>query len=140
MSFVFVLDTEKSPLDPVHPGWARHLLTHGKAAVWRRYPFTIILQVSIPAAQSTPLRIKLDPGSKTTGVAVVTSGKNVGTHVGRVAVRARGSFNVATAQGTVSDISYRFCQRIQRADGYQYEKGAALYPHASTAGVPAPEI
>ncbi len=71
MSFVFVLDTDKRPLNPVHPGWARHLLTQGKAAVWRRYPFTIILKQALPEAQTTPLRIKLDPGSKTTGVAVV---------------------------------------------------------------------
>jgi len=72
--------------------------------------------------------------------AVVMSGKNTGTHVGRVAVRARGSFNVTTAQGTVTDISYRSCQRLQRADGYRYEQGAALPPHASKAGVPAPNI
>jgi len=72
--------------------------------------------------------------------AIVTWGKNEGTHVGRVAVRARGSFNVTTAQGTVTDISYRSCQRIQRADGYRYEQGAALPPHASMAGVPAPNI
>ena len=72
--------------------------------------------------------------------AVVTSGKNAGIHIGRVAVRAKGSFNVRTAQGIVSNISYRFCQRLQRADGYRYEQRAALPPHASTAGVPALEI
>ncbi|HUY76538.1 MAG TPA: RNA-guided endonuclease IscB [Ktedonobacterales bacterium] len=71
MSFVFVVDTEQRPLDPVHPGRARHLLTGGKAAVWRRYPFTIILKRAFPDVQTTPLRVKLDPGSKTTGVAVV---------------------------------------------------------------------
>src|SRR5579863_620091 len=77
MSFVFVLDTEQRPLNPVHPGWARHLLTAGKAAVWRRYPFTIILKRAIPEAQTTPLRVKLDPGSKTTGVAVVNDATGV---------------------------------------------------------------
>jgi hypothetical protein len=40
MSNVFVLDTKKHPLNPVHPGRARILLTQGKAAVFKRYPFT----------------------------------------------------------------------------------------------------
>ena len=32
-NFVFVLDTTKKPLNPVHPGQARRLLKQGKAAV-----------------------------------------------------------------------------------------------------------
>jgi hypothetical protein len=44
MSFVFVLDPDKQPRDPVHPALARRLLKEGKAAVFRRYPFTIILK------------------------------------------------------------------------------------------------
>jgi 5-methylcytosine-specific restriction endonuclease McrA len=47
------------------------LLTQGKAAVWRRYPFTIILKVTVECPDVHPLRLKLDPGSKTTGIAVV---------------------------------------------------------------------
>ena len=42
MSSVFVVDQQRKPLDPVHPGRARYLLTAGHAAVLRRYPFTII--------------------------------------------------------------------------------------------------
>jgi 5-methylcytosine-specific restriction endonuclease McrA len=71
MSFVFVVDQERNPLTPVHPGRARFLLTAGHAAVLRRYPFTIILQEAKPEAQPQPLRVKLDPGSQTTGIAVV---------------------------------------------------------------------
>jgi hypothetical protein len=41
MSKVFVLDTKKHPLNPVHPGRARILLSTGKAAVFKRYPFTL---------------------------------------------------------------------------------------------------
>lgn len=52
--------------------------------------------------------------------AEVTKGKKVGTYIGRVAVRASGSFNIQTAQGVVQGISYRYCQIIQRADGYGY--------------------
>src|SRR5450631_313852 len=71
MSKVFVLDTNKHPVDPVHPGYARQLLTQVKAAVLKRYPFTIILKVEVQEPPREPLRIKLDPGSHTTGIALV---------------------------------------------------------------------
>ncbi len=71
MSKVFVIDTNHQPLDPVHPGRARLLLKEGKAAVYRRYPFTIVLKRDVPEPQVQPLRIKLDPGSKTTGIALL---------------------------------------------------------------------
>ena len=71
MSHVFVLDTNKQPLAPVHPGRARTLLASGQAAVYRCYPFTLILKRAVPEPHMQPLRVKLDPGSKTTGLAVV---------------------------------------------------------------------
>ena len=40
---VFVLNHDKSPLAPCHPARARQLLRDGKAAIWRKYPFTVIL-------------------------------------------------------------------------------------------------
>jgi 5-methylcytosine-specific restriction endonuclease McrA len=52
--------------------------------------------------------------------AVVTTGKKAGTYLGRVAIRASGSFNIQTATGMVQGIHYRFCTLIQRADGYGY--------------------
>lgn len=69
-NFVFVLDTHKRPLDPVHPGEARQLLNQGKAAVFRKYPFTIILKEACPDVPAQDLELKLDPGSKTTGIAI----------------------------------------------------------------------
>ena len=56
MSHVFVLDTEKRPLSPCHPARARKLLTEGKAAVFRRYPFTIILKRVATDAAGDPER------------------------------------------------------------------------------------
>ena len=73
MSNVFVLDTNHKPLNPVHPGSARRLLTQGKAAVFKRYPFTIILKNAVDAPTLEPLRVKLDPGSKTTGIAIANN-------------------------------------------------------------------
>ncbi len=71
MSNVFVLNTNCQPLDPVHPGRARLLLKQGQAAVFRYHPFTIILKAAVPTARTPPLRLKIDPGSKTTGLALV---------------------------------------------------------------------
>lgn len=71
MSFVFVLDSDKRPCNPVHQGEARRLLTQQKAAVYRTYPFTIILKAATPEVTPAPLRVKIDPGSTTTGLAVV---------------------------------------------------------------------
>jgi 5-methylcytosine-specific restriction endonuclease McrA len=71
MSYVFVVDTNRKPLNPVHPGYARYLLNAGKAAVLKKYPFTIILKYPVDTGEIQPLRVKIDPGSKTTGIAVV---------------------------------------------------------------------
>jgi 5-methylcytosine-specific restriction endonuclease McrA len=55
------------------------LLKSGKAAILRRFPFTIILKRVVENPQVPDVRVKLDPGSKTTGIAVVDdqSGKVV---------------------------------------------------------------
>jgi len=74
-NLVFVLDTQKRPLDPVHPGKARLLLNQGKAAVYRRYPFTIILKEAHPDVPVQELELKLDPGSKVTGIAIKQGNK-----------------------------------------------------------------
>ncbi len=71
MSKVFVIDASKQPLNPVHPGRARRLLSTGRAAVYRRFPFTIVLKRAVEDPQVKPLRIKLDPGSRATGIAIV---------------------------------------------------------------------
>jgi 5-methylcytosine-specific restriction endonuclease McrA len=68
-NYVFIIDTNKKPCNPVHPGTARQLLKFGKAAVFRRFPFTLILK----AESTEPVReiqLKIDPGSKTTGIAL----------------------------------------------------------------------
>lgn len=69
---VFVLSSDRQPLDPCHPARARKLLRAGKAAVLRRFPFTIILKERTAAESTThPHRLKIDPGSKTTGLAIL---------------------------------------------------------------------
>lgn len=50
----------------------------------------------------------------------VPSGKNAGHHTGRVSVRAKGSFALATKDGKKDGINHRFFSTIQRQDGYSY--------------------
>ncbi|NEP31220.1 MULTISPECIES: RNA-guided endonuclease IscB [unclassified Moorena] len=70
-NYVFVIDTNKQPLNPITPKKARRLLDKGKAAVFRMYPFTIILKTAINNPTISPCQIKIDPGSKVTGFALI---------------------------------------------------------------------
>ncbi|WP_373534554.1 RNA-guided endonuclease IscB [Microcoleus sp.] len=73
-NFIFVLDTNKRPLIPCKPSVAHKLLTAGKAAVFRRFPFTIILKKVVTATIES-ISLKLDPGSKTTGIVLLEGEK-----------------------------------------------------------------
>ncbi|NCC04679.1 MAG: HNH endonuclease [Proteobacteria bacterium] len=75
VSRVFVLDKKNRPLMPCLPARARKLLRAGKAVVARRFPFTIRLKERQSGAVQ-PVRVKIDPGAKTTGLAVVREGGN----------------------------------------------------------------
>jgi 5-methylcytosine-specific restriction endonuclease McrA len=70
MQRVFVLDHNKQPLMPCHPARARKLLKKREAAVYRRYPFTIIMTHRV-GGDLQPIEVKFDPGSRTTGIALV---------------------------------------------------------------------
>jgi len=74
MQRVLVLDKSKNPLMPCHSARARQLLKQGKAAVFREYPFTIILKER-DGGDVQPVSIKIDPGSKTTGISMVADFK-----------------------------------------------------------------
>lgn len=79
MSKVAVLDTNKQILEPCHPAVARRLLRDGRAAVFKRYPFTIILKRSIPVEDlnTKDYQLCIDPGSKVTGLAIVDANRAI---------------------------------------------------------------
>ena len=79
-NFVFVLDTNKQPLKPCSPSIAKKLLNADKAAVFRQYPFTIILKKAVKLKavklkEVSKCQLKIDPGSKTTGIAILQDDK-----------------------------------------------------------------
>lgn len=72
---VFVLDRHKQALMPCSEKRARLLLSKSRAVVHKHYPFTIRLKDRLVSESSLQnAQVKLDPGSKTTGLAVVVQG------------------------------------------------------------------
>jgi len=69
-NYVFVLDINRKPLTPCKPSLARKLLTVGKAKVFKLYPFTILLKKEV-TEDPQPVTLKIDPGSKVTGFALL---------------------------------------------------------------------
>lgn len=70
---VIALDKHKRPMGFVTPNRARHLLSNGRAVVHKMYPFTIRVKDvdSRIFDKQKEYQIKIDPGSKHTGIAVV---------------------------------------------------------------------
>ena len=81
MQYVLVVDAQRHLVMPCRPARARLLLHQGKAAVLRRSPFVLILKEAKPDAVVTPVRLKIDPGSQTTGVALVADTTEVQARV-----------------------------------------------------------
>lgn len=71
MNKIFVLDSDKKQLEPCAPAIGRKLLKNKEAAIFRRFPFTIILKKTVDKPTLSEYQLKIDPGSKKTGVAIV---------------------------------------------------------------------
>lgn len=67
---VLVVSSTNQPLMPCHPARARELLHRKKAAIIRRYPFTIILKERA-SGDVQEVILGIDPGSKYTGMSLV---------------------------------------------------------------------
>ncbi len=76
---IFVLNKNKQPLAPCHPAVARKLLKTGKAVVHKQFPFTIRLKELKESNNQSEYRLKIDPGSRHTGLAILNNNKVVWT-------------------------------------------------------------
>ncbi|PSB55197.1 RNA-guided endonuclease IscB [Chamaesiphon polymorphus] len=72
-NYVFLIDANKQPMNPIHPAHARKLMELGKAAVFRMYPFTLIMNRIVDKIITYPLSLRIDPGSKLTGISIVNN-------------------------------------------------------------------
>ena len=68
---MFVLAKDGAPLMPCHAARARELLAKDKAVVVRLYPFVIRLKYNPVEAGRQPVALKIDPGARTSGMAIV---------------------------------------------------------------------
>jgi hypothetical protein len=140
---VFVLDKRKKPLVRCSKQRARLLRARGRALVHRHYRFTIRLN-DRTGGEIRPLLVKIDPGSETTGIAVVTDedGDTPAkvlcpfelSHAGRQISQA------LTARAVTAASHCLDCERrlLQRADGYGFAVPASrVPPFGRTAFLPA---
>lgn len=123
---VFVLDKKHRPLMPCRPARARRLLRAGRARVVKRFPFVIrLVDRTVEQSEVQPVLIKLDPGSRETGAAVVRDdGKKrhhalaffVIEHRGgaiRDALKARSAFRRRRRSQNLRCRSPRFLNRVK---------------------------
>lgn len=108
MSKVPVLDGKKRVLEPCHPAVARRLLHARKAAVYKRYPFTIILKREVPEPKTDAYMLSIDPGSKCTGMAITNSDNTI---VATFELHHRGS---AIKKNLQSKAGYRRSRRTRK--------------------------
>lgn len=80
---VLVLDRRQHPLMPCTEKRARLLMSRGCAVVVSLFPFTIRLKDRV-GGELQPVRLKLDSGSKFTGIAVVRESESVDHASGEV--------------------------------------------------------
>jgi hypothetical protein len=59
--------------------------------------------------------------------AILPTGKFAGVHVGRLAVRESGVFEMRTLIGKVSPVRHKYCKFIHRNDGYMYAFSTNIY-------------
>ncbi len=82
---VFVLDKKGKPLMPCSEKRARLLLERRRARVHRLVPFTIrLVDRLVKDSVLQPVRLKIDPGSKTTGLALTRAEESINPETGEV--------------------------------------------------------
>ncbi|MFF7882000.1 RNA-guided endonuclease IscB [Streptomyces sp. NPDC020794] len=92
---MFVLDRKGRPMMPCHPARARELLRKSRAVVARHTPFTIrIKDRLLENSEVSGIAVRIDPGSKATGIALTDDITRVSASTGEVAVLRRGLYAV----------------------------------------------
>ena len=67
---VLVIDKRKRPCNAISEAYARILLYSKQAVIHKRFPFTIRLKNDEAVLKNNSYIVKLDPGSRITGVAI----------------------------------------------------------------------
>ena len=114
-----VVDVNNPPLMPCTEKRARLLLKRRRAVVCKVSPFTIrIKDRTLEDSVVQPLRLKIDPGARTTGMAVV---KENDPDCGKVVLLAE----IKHKRGIKESLDAR---KNFRNDGYKLERGRRRIP------------
>ena len=68
---VLVIDKHKKPCNTISEAYARRLLFKKQAVIHKRFPFTIRLKNDNAVSKDRAYTVKVDPGSRHTGIAIV---------------------------------------------------------------------
>ena len=74
---VLVIDRQKQPCNTISAAYARILLFTKQAVIHKRFPFTIRLRNNNAVLKDRNYTIKIDPGSRTTGIAITDNQDSV---------------------------------------------------------------
>ena len=74
---VLVIDKHKKPCNTISEAYARRLLFKKQAVIHKRFPFTIRLKNDIAVLKDRAYTVKIDPGSRHTGVAIADDKNSV---------------------------------------------------------------
>ena len=74
---VLVIDKHKHSCNTISAAYARILLFSKQAVIYKRFPFTIRLRNDNAVLKDKSYTVKLDPGSRTTGVAITDDKESV---------------------------------------------------------------
>ena len=74
---VIVIDKRRQPCNTISAAYARILLFNKQAVIHKRFPFTIRLRNDNAVLKDRSYTVKLDPGSRTTGVAITDNKDSV---------------------------------------------------------------
>ena len=141
---VFVLDKRKKPLMPCSEKRARKLLGSGRARVHRLGPFVIrLIDLEVSGCTVQPVRIKLDPGSKFTGIAVVREAQQIDTATGEtgIAVHVLNLFEILHRGRQISEaLTARRAMRRRRRGNLRYRSPRFLNRGNKVKGWLAPSL
>jgi hypothetical protein len=126
MQYVFVIDQNKNQLDLYHPARALELLASGRAAIFRRFPLTIILKDRFQEESvAHEHRIKLDPGSKATRMTLVREGDYKVLWAGEIQHRGQTIIDTLTSRRAMrcNHRAYHTLCQPSRFDNHRRQEG-----------------
>ncbi|MCV3215343.1 RRXRR domain-containing protein [Plectonema radiosum NIES-515] len=121
-NYVFLIDSNKTPMNPIHPSHARKLLEANKAAVFRRYPFVLVMNRVVENIITYPITFTHVSTGDFVKVTLHKDRKNIpsGIYNCRVKTPIKEGCEVVINGFRVGFSTMKDVFKIHRNDGYSY--------------------